>query len=118
MSKHFSRKEAECRCGKCGVDTMDYDLVLVLEDLREHFDSPVTITSWNRCDVHNKSIGGSDNSQHTLGKAADVVVKDVKVSEVHTYLIGKYQDRYGIGLYTLDGFVHVDVRDGKGRWGS
>jgi len=112
---HFKRKEFACQCG-CGFDTVDYELVKVLDDLREHFNKPVIVTSGCRCFTHNREVGGADGSQHTLGRAADIQVKDVHKDEVSEYLKNKYPDKYGIGQYTYQNIVHIDTRIKKARW--
>jgi hypothetical protein len=80
LSKHFDRSEFRCKgenCapsghGNCGQDTIDYALIEVLEQVREHFNVPVIITCGNRCAWHNQSVGGVPSSQHLLGRAADM----------------------------------------------
>ena len=111
--KYFSRIEFECQCG-CGFDVVDYELGEVLDELREHYKVPVTINSGCRCKAHNKAIGGAYNSTHTLGKAADVVVKDVPSDDVYEYLNSTYNHKYGVGKYV--GRTHIDVRPTKARW--
>ena len=112
--KYFGRDELECQCG-CGFTTVDYELALVLDDVREYFGKPTTINSGCRCEKHNKAEGGSSNSQHLYGKAADIVVRGVEAGEVYAYLVGKYPGRYGIGKY--NGRTHIDVRSGgPARW--
>ena len=113
LTKNFKRKEFECKCG-CGQDTVDYMLLKILEDVREHFNQPVTINSGNRCYEYNKRIGGSAKSQHTKGKAADIVVKGVKPQEVYDYLNDKYPKTFGMGNYKT--FTHIDSRNLKARW--
>lgn len=113
LNNYFLRKEFACKCG-CGQDTVDYTLMEVLVDLRKTFGKPVLITSANRCKEHNAKVGGSKNSVHLTGKAADVVVKGVEPSEVQAYLKGMYIGKYGIGSY--EDFTHIDVRDGCARW--
>ena len=44
----------------------------VLEPLRRHLDRPVVISSGYRCKKLNDRVGGSKNSQHTKGQAADI----------------------------------------------
>ena len=44
----------------------------VLEPLRRHLDRPVVISSGYRCKKLNDLVGGSKNSQHTKGQAADI----------------------------------------------
>ncbi len=114
LSKHFSRKEFKCKCGKCDYDTIDAELLVILDDVREHFGKPVIINSGNRCPTHNKNVGGASNSTHLKGIASDIVVKGVSPSDVYDYLVTKYPTKYGIGKYNT--FTHIDVRGYKARW--
>ena len=113
VSKHFYRDEYACKCG-CGFDVVDIELNKVHEEIREYFGTPVFINSACRCEAHNKSIGGEDNSQHKLGKASDIVVNGITPQRVHQFIETTYPDKLGLGLY--DTFVHVDVRKNKARW--
>ncbi|MDB4681394.1 D-Ala-D-Ala carboxypeptidase family metallohydrolase [bacterium] len=113
ISKNFSRWEFACKCD-CGFSTADYQLIEVLEDVREHFDSGVTINSGCRCVSHNHNEGGSTRSKHLEGIAADFYVQGVDAERVYFYLVDKYPNSKGIGKY--DGRTHVDVRVNKARW--
>lgn len=114
LSKHFNRSEFKCKCDKCDQDTVDHKLVVVLERLRSWADAPIIVTSGNRCPEYNKKIGGSPNSQHMRGRAADIVVQGFSPVEVVDILNYWYPDELGVGLYS--GWVHVDSREGKARW--
>ena len=109
----FKREEFACKCG-CGFDAVDFELITVLQDVREFFDTSVVISSGCRCQPYNTVINGSCKSKHLLAKAADIAVKCVLPAEVYIYLCKKYKDTYGIGLYPT--FVHLDVRGEKTRW--
>ena len=111
--KYFNRNEFACRCN-CGFATVDYELAIVLDELREHFNSPASINSGCRCETHNKKIGGSANSKHINGTAADVSIKDVLSDDVYDYLDSKYPNTYGIGRY--NSWTHIDIRSQKARW--
>ncbi|EKB8274063.1 DUF882 domain-containing protein [Salmonella enterica] len=113
ISKYFKRSEFACKCG-CGQDTVDAELLAILEDVREHFGKPVIINSANRCPTHNKRVGGASKSVHLTGKAADIVVKGIAPDIVHAYLTAKYSGKYGIGKYKT--FTHVDSRSKESRW--
>ncbi len=113
ISKHFQRSEFECKCG-CGFDTVDVNLIELLETIREHFVAPVRINSGSRCFKYNRSIGSSDSSQHTKGKAADIVVEGVSSSDVAQFIQDTSPNKGGLGHY--DTFTHVDVRDSLARW--
>ena len=114
LSKHFDSSEFRCHCGTCGFDVVDSELLVVLEDLRETYGQPVTVTSGCRCQRHNKKIGGAPESYHTKGMAADIQVRGLSSAKVYQYLTGKYPDKYGIGYY--HSWVHIDVRPKKSRW--
>ena len=118
LSTHFSREEFRCRCG-CGYDTVDTELLQILEFIRQHYQKPVTITSGCRCKAHNESIGGSDNSQHIYGRAADFQVEDVRPLEVYELIDNIHPNKYGLGVYIRgnSGWVHIDSRtDSPARW--
>jgi len=110
ISEHFQRSEFACKCG-CGFDTVDYSLLEILEDVRWHFNKPVTVNSGCRCPNYNLIIGGSTGSQHMFGRAADITVKDTKPSEVQGFLA----DHDG-GLGSYDTFTHIDTRGYLSRW--
>lgn len=110
----FSRWEFECRCGKCNCSTVDYELLNILIDLRNHFGNTVNINSAHRCKKHNKNVGGRSKSWHLQGMAVDVWVSNTAAEMVYAYLINKYPEKYGIILYKKNRFVHIDVRpEGK-----
>ena len=118
LSKNFKSNEFACQGkGCCSSVLIDEDLVKYLQDIRDYFGSPVTITSGYRCEKHNKAVGGATGSRHTKGQAADIMVKGAKPAAVAAYAesIGVK----GIGLYetTRDGyFVHIDTRTKKSFW--
>lgn len=114
LSRNFSRAEFKCNCGNCDYDTVDTELVKVLQKLRDYFNATVTITSGNRCPDYNASVGGGSNSYHIRGRAADVQVKGYAASVIQDYLLKAYPEKYGIGRYKR--FTHIDTRTKKGRW--
>ncbi|ANU80127.1 putative M15 family peptidase [Proteus phage PM 116] len=114
LNNYFKRREFACKCG-CGTSTVDYELLQVITDVREHFGKPIIITSGHRCFKHNANVGGARNSMHLTGKAADIKVQGVDPADVADYLETKYPDKYGIGRYA-GRFTHIDVRGYKARW--
>lgn len=114
LSPHFSRSEFACPCG-CGFDTVDAELIAVLEKARAYFNAPISINSGCRCATHNATLPNSArSSQHLRGKAADIQIKDIDPNTVADYFEQTYPNAYGIGRYNT--FTHIDVRDGKSRW--
>ena len=112
ISKNFSREEFACKCG-CGFDTVDVELVKVLQEIRNEL-GPITITSACRCKKHNAKVGGGKRSQHLLGRAADIQGRDASPSKIRGWLLENYADSLGIGSYNM--FTHIDTRKGKARW--
>ncbi len=49
----------------------------VLDPIREHWGSPIFVTSGYRCPLLNKKVGGVTNSYHLRGMAADITAKSV-----------------------------------------
>ncbi len=115
ISKNFSRFEFECKC-RCGFNTVDVELLKVLqEDIRNHYNKKVTITSGCRCFMSNMHvIGSARDSYHVKAQAADFYVDGVEPIAVYTYLHKRFKDKYGIGLY--HSHLHLDVRYTEARW--
>lgn len=118
LSTNFTSKEFNCHGQGCCSETLiDSKLVEYVQQIRDHFNKPVQISSGYRCSTHNRNIGGATNSYHTRGQAADIYIQGIAPSE-----IAKYAESIGvlgIGLYetSSDGFfVHIDTRTNKSFW--
>ena len=111
--KYFKVREFACKDGSDFI-LLSPELLDVLYRIRLHFNAPVMITSGFRTESHNKKVGGTRDSKHVKGIAADIVVKGVPPSKVADYAEHLMPDKGGIGEY--DTFVHIDVRHEKTRW--
>ena len=109
LSEHFSRAEMACKCCHgLPVNGMSQALLDGLEKLRTAIgNKPIHVTCGYRCQHHNFEIGGVRDSQHVLGKAADIWVE-----EYSSYYLGSIcQEIFdGVGIYLEEDFVHVDMR--------
>lgn len=114
MSEHFKPSEFMCHCG-CGEMEVSEKLVDLLEEIRTKVGKPIIIMSGKRCEKHNAEVGGAKNSQHVLGNAVDIKIKDMTAHDVQGYLETVFGDRIG-GLGSYKTFTHVDVREGHARW--
>ena len=112
ISKNFNRSEFECHCGECGLDTVDAELLEMLQHLRDKF-GRLRITSGHRCEDHNRAKGGKDKSYHLYGRAADFQPIDHDIIEVANY-IESLDWEHGLGVY--NSFIHIDTRSYKSRW--
>jgi uncharacterized protein YcbK (DUF882 family) len=114
ISSHFTEEEARCKCG-CGRMVVNDILVRLLEAIRATAGHRLVIVhSWNRCGQYNKKVGGSPDSQHLYGKAADISIKGVSPDQLAQFAESCGAD--GIGTYHKQGFVHVDVRGYRAKW--
>jgi uncharacterized protein YcbK (DUF882 family) len=116
LSANFSKAEFACHCG-CGFDSVDSDLVNALQLLRDALNKPIHILSGCRCVTHNRKVRGKPHSYHLIGKAADIQINGISPIALYDF-IDSNADVFGIGgigLYTKQQFVHVDVRSGN-KW--
>lgn len=119
LSDNFNRREFACKGSSCcgGSAPVDSKLVEALQELRDLAGEPIMITSGFRCLAHNSTIrGASQTSQHTVGRAADIVCGSLSPRELMELAEKvKWFKNGGIGLYRT--FLHVDVRpNGPARW--
>ena len=107
--KYFKYTEFTCHCG-CGYNRVDIRLVKILDNIREHYNKPIIISSGVRCEKHNREVGGVEGSWHTKRKAADFYINGVSSSELNRYcsiLRDQGVLRY---CYAIDsGAVHIDI---------
>lgn len=117
LTKNISRSEVLCKCGMCDFAIeRDSEVLFVVQEICNHFDSGVVIHSGARCTEYNRSasVGSNDKSQHPRCTAIDFHIKDAPLEKVYMYLMTRYPDKYGMGIY--DTFIHLDVRPVAGRW--
>jgi uncharacterized protein YcbK (DUF882 family) len=121
LTNNFSKKEFDSKDGA----EMPNDVLMNLQKLagqlqilRNNINKPITINSGYRSPEHNKAIGGVENSQHVLGKAADIQVKGISTRILAALIEDLINDgdmlQGGLGIY--NSFVHYDIRKNKARW--
>ena len=116
--KYFKKSEFACKCGKyCDgyPAEIDMNMVKIADKIREKIGKPITINSGLRCKTHNSNVGGVFNSQHLLGKAADlgcpIGCTPAQMASIAETIMG---NTGGIGIYTWG--IHIDTRSAKSRW--
>jgi len=89
-----------------------------LQILRNKINKPININIAYRPLFWELKQGRNGNSQHTLGKAADIVVKGISTKELYNIIENLINSREmlqgGLGLY--NNFIHYDIRKNKARW--
>lgn len=118
LSKNFTEEEFICKCGKCKEVPahLKQNLVLLCQQLEKirFYTGPIIINSGVRCELHNKKVGGVENSQHLVGRAADIRVKNMCIEDLYNKIQElRKQEVIKIGyiqLYKEKKFIHIDVR--------
>lgn len=121
LTKNFNVSEFACKDGTVVPAKLLENVTSLaknLQQLRDKVGKAIKINSAYRTVTHNKAIGGEVNSQHLLGKAADIVISGMTPSSVKKQIEELIKDKKmvegGIGLY--NSFVHYDIRGTKARW--
>lgn len=121
LTKNFSKKEFDSKDGSKMPDSVLVNVVRVacnLQRLRDKIGKAVVVNSGYRSESHNRNVGGSPNSQHLLGKAADIRVNGLTpmqiANEIEKLILQGEMLQGGLGIY--DTFVHYDIRGKKARW--
>ena len=110
-SAHFAFREFKCRCGRpmsegCDGIRVSRELVLGLEEYRDAVGRPVPLRSGYRDPWWNRLRGGTKNSQHLYGNAADLAEHRLTYQRVKALRVFS-----GIGYIESSSLVlHVDVR--------
>lgn len=115
-TRHFAYSEFQSKDGsgfsggRVSADTAQANVRVLawkLEALRRKLgDNPITVNSAFRSVSHNSAVGGSSNSQHMYGVAADVGVANRTPNQVYTEM--KTCGFSGVILYS--GHSHGDSR--------
>ncbi|MBF7097499.1 D-Ala-D-Ala carboxypeptidase family metallohydrolase [Alkalibacter mobilis] len=114
--KNFRKEEFKCKCNGLGCDgypvKVDESLIALLQSIRKYFGKPLNISSGIRCPIHNNKVGGTKNSYHMKGRAADFKVSGVSPDLVYA----KSSELNGTGgVIRYKTFTHLDTRKGKLR---
>ena len=131
ISDHISLKEAirSNTAKRLGIDNMpDNDTLVTMqitaqhlfEPLRNHFNEPIYISSFYRCEELNKAIGGSASSQHCKGEAIDIddVYSKVTNADFFNYIKDRLEFDQLIWEFGDDenpDWVHVSYNLGRNR---
>lgn len=119
LTKNFNREEYAC---PHGADNVDPWLAKAMQEYRDLLGVPIKITSACRCEQCGPDQGYHLASESHPGRAADSIVlggKDLLAMYTAALQVQAFREG-GIGIYPYDnplqGFVHLDVRNGCARW--
>ena len=120
LTSNFKQSEFECKCGCKMPEFVKNNVIELAENLQIIRDEVgrLDLTNSYRCKDHNSDVGGSTNSQHLVGKAADVKSESIKPKEmaqiVNDLMKNEKIKTGGIGIYNT--FTHIDIRGVRARW--
>lgn len=121
LTNNFSRYEFDCKNGVAVPKNLYPNMQLLannLQVIRDHINEPLFINSAFRTVEHNKTVGGSKNSQHLLCKAADIRCNGLSpyqlYNEVYYLMEKKMITKGGLAMYNT--FMHYDVRGVYCTW--
>lgn len=113
LTEHFSLAElqASTKAAQLHIDNTAPPEVLprlrkladLLERVRGHLGTPITITSGYRCPALNKAVGGVTSSDHMLGMAADIVAPGYGTPYDIAKALAPQVSVLGIGQIILEG---------------
>lgn len=129
LSKHFTLEEltASQIASRHGFNNTPSNVEInnlsrlcqLLEQVRELFNKPMTITSGYRSKQVNDAVGSKDTSQHRIGCAADfkilgytnrhIVEKCINANLPYDQIILEFDDGNGCG------WVHISVSDTESK---
>ena len=132
VSKNISYKEAthSTTAKRLGIDNtpdseqfsnMIYVAENVFQPVREHFDTPIYISSFFRSEALNKAIRGSSSSTHMKGEAMDLdadVYGKVSNADIFHYIKDNLEVDQLIWEFGTDqdpAWVHVSLSKGNNR---
>ena len=120
LTENFNLSEFECKCGCVMPEFVKKNVTELAENLQVLRDAVgrLDLTNAYRCKEHNADVGGSVNSQHLKGKAADIKSKTLNPKDMATTVDDLMKSEKfklgGVGIYNT--FTHVDIRGSRARW--
>lgn len=120
LTENFSMDEFECKCGCIMPEFVKKNVQELAENLQviRNIYGKINLTNAYRCKDHNADVGGSANSQHLKGKAADIKSSDINPEDMAAIVDDLMKSENfklgGVGIYNT--FTHVDIRGVRARW--
>lgn len=92
------------------LESLKHLCVFYLEHIREEALSPIIVTSGFRNTILNGKVGGSKNSQHCKGRAADIrALKLSTLGLMNTIVRSDLMQHIDQIIYEFGGWVHVGI---------
>lgn len=113
----FTYDEFQCKCG-CERNEMKHSFMLLMDNLRSEYGSPIRISSGYRCPDHNNNVSSTGfDGPHTTGRAADIYVSGNRAFDILFFIM--QQGFTGVGVSQKGNhssrFLHVDTLTSRGN---
>jgi zinc D-Ala-D-Ala carboxypeptidase len=110
MMKYFKYYEFDSPDVDGSGQMMDAEFLQLLDNARELYGKPMAINSGFRTEAHNQKVGGTANSSHLKGLAADIAcTTSAERWDMIDSLMKAGFNRIGIAKT----FIHVDIDESK-----
>lgn len=122
-SLHFSNDELKCHgttCGPggqtgCNVNGVQQSILDALEQFRlTSGRKPVILDDAYRCKIHNAQVGGTVDSTHLEGLAADIRIEGLTGAQLQTIAL-QCPLITAIGRDDYENYIHIDTRSTETR---
>lgn len=107
LTKNFKVGEFHSRNNH--VILIEPELLQKLQAIRDKVAAPINLNSGFRTQSHNTACGGSYNSAHMWGCAADIWTPVMKAKDLAHIIFEMYGEEVAIGLHNDDNYVHIDT---------
>ena len=109
-TKNFKATEFRCKCPICKLQVphkMDPLVLEKVQELRDLYGAPLSLTSAYRCDKHPEEVKKEKPGQHNAGLAVDIRVTDGAM-RMKLVELGLKLGATGVGVAKT--FIHLDWR--------
>jgi hypothetical protein len=121
-SQTADRRKIDNIPSAAAIDNLKLLCTEILQPVRDHYKMPITVSSGYRSPKLNSAVGGSKNSDHTRGMAADIEIAEISNYELAQHIAKTYKfTQVILEFYTPgvenSGWVHVsyDPKNLKGQ---
>lgn len=99
------------------IQCIDGLVTNVLDNLRDGWGHPIIVTSGYRCKELNVAVGGTRNSQHLKGQAADIISDDFEAFRrfVHRWCKDNEFDQCIFEHSGCKEWIHISYVEGRNR---
>jgi zinc D-Ala-D-Ala carboxypeptidase len=125
LTNHFTLSELthSQTASRLGIDNIPNEeqreslidlCIYTLEPIREHFDSPVVISSGFRCkELNDATPGSSSTSQHSEGKAADFTIPGIPLVSIYEWI--ELHVNFDQLIFEYGEWIHISYNGDKNR---